>query len=347
MERRTPDSIRIQVLFWLVIGIVPFLLVEGIAVIVNALLDGRRPFLIDLEEMPTWGQEEAFRNIDPLLGPSYAANNYPIVGAVPFVVSGDIARAGAVRVVTLGGSTTDGSSGNHDWPGRLEARLREIGIPSVILNGGVTSYGSAQELLKLIRDVLPLKPDVVVAYDGVNDVFTSETAYSVASLTHPYLRSIIERSLHPRRWLLPNAMSLVDRGLSGLAEIKVIWPRSHGTQATNWANNHKLMHAICVEYGIRYLGVLQPAYGIGTYVASEDGKRRLEQTDSCRKPYKDFYAEASRIASDTEYIVNATQMFPPTGDFYIDHCHLTEEGNRIVAERIADELLRRKMLSRP
>ena len=34
-------------------------------------------------------------------------------------------------------------------------------------NGGISGYTSTQELIKLLRDVLGLNPDMIIVYDGV------------------------------------------------------------------------------------------------------------------------------------------------------------------------------------
>ena len=51
-------------------------------------------------------------------------------------------------IVTLGGSTTDQTYINTNWPVFLLELLEERGRPAVILNGAVGSYGTKSELLK-------------------------------------------------------------------------------------------------------------------------------------------------------------------------------------------------------
>lgn len=70
-----------------------------------------------------------------------------------------------LRIVTLGGSTTDPHNKGH-WPGVFSQILEAKGIAAQVFNGGVGSYSSKQEVIKLIRDALSLSPDVVVSVDG-------------------------------------------------------------------------------------------------------------------------------------------------------------------------------------
>lgn len=74
------------------------------------------------------------------------------------------------KIAVLGGSTTDGAAFPfQSWSRILHEKLWD-GI--TVYNGGVSGYASGQELVKLIRDILPLKPDMVVVYDGFNELNT-------------------------------------------------------------------------------------------------------------------------------------------------------------------------------
>jgi hypothetical protein len=69
-----------------------------------------------------------------------------------------------VRIFVLGGSTVIG--------GRIEAHLQANGLPQArVYNFGVLSFVSGQELSLLVHRLIDLKPDLVIAYDGGNDVY--------------------------------------------------------------------------------------------------------------------------------------------------------------------------------
>ena len=72
-------------------------------------------------------------------------------------------------ILTLGGSTTDGIEFDHSWPEELSKILVEKGINGTVVNGGTGGYSTNQELLKLLRDGLEFKPDIIISYSGVND----------------------------------------------------------------------------------------------------------------------------------------------------------------------------------
>lgn len=80
---------------------------------------------------------------------------------------------GVRRVVCEGGSTTFDSLAPSDestWPWRLEERLRASGGPAEVWNAGFPGWTSLEDLISLaIRDV-DLGPDLVVLYQGINDL---------------------------------------------------------------------------------------------------------------------------------------------------------------------------------
>jgi len=78
------------------------------------------------------------------------------------------------RIVVLGGSTTY-SSGVDDFelsfPSLLEDYLRESGFDAVeVINAGASGYTSHQNLINMQFRILPLLPDLIIVYQGFNDI---------------------------------------------------------------------------------------------------------------------------------------------------------------------------------
>lgn len=88
-------------------------------------------------------------------------------------------RAGVVRVVALGASSTFGYHDRDDetWPVYLEqqlnARLAQEPQPGInayeVLNLGIPHLNAANIVALFTAEALPLEPDVVVFYEGVNE----------------------------------------------------------------------------------------------------------------------------------------------------------------------------------
>lgn len=81
---------------------------------------------------------------------------------------------GVFRIVALGGSTTysTATSAEESYPAQLQRTLREeYGYPNVeVINGGIPGYTSWDTLVNYLLRVVELQPDMLIIYDGINDV---------------------------------------------------------------------------------------------------------------------------------------------------------------------------------
>lgn len=83
-------------------------------------------------------------------------------------------QPGTYRIVTLGGSTTYGIGLEEDgtYPYFLEKVLQErLGTDSIeVINAGLVSATTAESLSRFLLKVVPLDPDLVIFYEGYNDL---------------------------------------------------------------------------------------------------------------------------------------------------------------------------------
>jgi lysophospholipase L1-like esterase len=81
---------------------------------------------------------------------------------------------GVFRIVALGGSTTYSTSTTWEesYPTQLQALLRDqYGYMNVeVVNAGVPGYTSWDVLANYIFRIVELEPDLVLIYDGINDI---------------------------------------------------------------------------------------------------------------------------------------------------------------------------------
>ena len=82
--------------------------------------------------------------------------------------------AGTYRIVALGGSTTYGTqlTDEHTYPFLLERELRQQLQSNRIevINAGLVSATSAESLARFLLRVVGLEPDLVIFYEGYNDL---------------------------------------------------------------------------------------------------------------------------------------------------------------------------------
>lgn len=83
-------------------------------------------------------------------------------------------KGNAYRIVALGESTTFGITlmrEDRPWPDLLEQMIRERlkpARPVEVINAGVPAYDLQSNLGRLFRQILPLKPDMIISYHGLN-----------------------------------------------------------------------------------------------------------------------------------------------------------------------------------
>jgi lysophospholipase L1-like esterase len=276
------------------------------------------------------------------------------VGGVPgFAVYGDPDAPDALRIVALGGSTTDPLDPGN-WPRALQRYLANQGVPAVMFNGGVSGYSSNQELLKLIRDALPLEPDLVLSLSGINDLGFLHSV-SQHPMVNPFQRSVLESVVRTKPPLvMPNALSLVARWRAArVPDVNRIdgvnfGPPVSTTPNAQWERNIRLAHAAAAEMGVTYLAFLQPVLGVGEYAPSPEDDALMQEALRQKPKYVDdlraFYA-AARITADTlPYVTPLVDVFAGQSSLYRDARHPNREGYAIIAEAIARELCARGLL---
>jgi lysophospholipase L1-like esterase len=83
---------------------------------------------------------------------------------------------GVVRIMAVGSSTTFDRSVSRDeaaWPARLQYWLQQL-APSrqvEVINAGVPGYGVLDDVIRLETELYRYRPDVVILYEGHNDLF--------------------------------------------------------------------------------------------------------------------------------------------------------------------------------
>lgn len=222
------------------------------------------------------------------------------------------------RIAVFGGSTTDGAM--YPFKPWAELLYDELGQSNItIYNGGVRGYTSGQELVKLIRDILPLKPDMIIVYDGVNEIDTNypfcfEYAYKVFEYANTHIEN---------NYIVDNKKE-VGRGVGYKMDC-----------FDNWLFNMKSMYALAEQRKIKFFSFCQP------WLPSKRGKTEKDKSMLLSMPgivfdsliNRSFRSYMERRADIPEYIHDLSHIFDGK-DVYMDLCHVWEEGNRIIAREI-------------
>lgn len=270
--------------------------------------------------------------LDPFLGYNFIAEDEQLPG---FRVFGK--KDAKLKIVTLGGSTTDPCLYTfQSWSELLYKKLIEYGIDVCVFCGGCAAYKSSQELIKLMRDVIPLRPDIVLDYTGVNDSTVTDSEYA---FVNSYQVQLFQ--------YLSDFVPAVENGFIGKQTNKFVCGVKNS--APSWKQfemNIRYMKILCEEQGIQYLAFLQPALPIKEKISAIERELVLNTNLFSPSPLlecaRNFYSKKKHLCM---YMTDLTHIFDGN-DVYLDNCHVTEKGNDIIADAILKELEIRGILQK-
>ncbi len=246
---------------------------------------------------------------DPLMGWSivYGDNDLPGIHVIGNRGQDDI------RILILGGSiSTDGVLRPTSWVRKLYEKLLSNKIPVTIYNCAGPDEDVFQELLRLIRDGIHLKPHYVISMSGGNnEINRSREVENRVNLKH---------TLEWYHILAPEASHV-----NGISKKE--------TGFAYWYRIQKIIAAVAALYGSKYYCFLQPM---------KTAKEKLSVFEKSLHFSGGMNNEAAafRLESSTDdFYVNLLSLFDDKEGMYIDNGHFSEAGNAMLAERVSKELL--------
>ena len=181
---------------------------------------------------------------------------------------------GTVRVVTLGASSTFGYHNRDDetYPYYLEQNLnsRNKALRFEVINLAIPNLTTEQILALFIAEALPLEPDVVTFYEGVNDAADMELQEIDQKNMHALEQTLREKiaSISILRTVYRGArerillLALVD----SLIKSEVLWTVSQEYYAKHIAgkkerflSNVSAINDLCSAQGILFIVIKQQA----------------------------------------------------------------------------------------
>ena len=256
----------------------------------------------------------------------------------------------AFRIFALGESQTFGPTlrdGEKPWPELLQDlfdRHAECGRRVEVVNAGTEAYTLEDNLERMRRDILPLKPDLILSTHGMNGLL----AFGLRRVPEPS-----EPGVRPR------ASALIGRALLTIERAAHDWRSSDSVVARPAAlppiPDAELMKS---RYAEAYRKLIELARDNGADVALADSSMAI--SDSSPREVKDFYgavfkpiddiisANAAhnrmvRLLSQEEGVplITTTEDLDGQwdGDLYLDIVHFTEAGNERAASAIFRQLI--------
>ena len=265
-------------------------------------------------------------------------NNQGIRGAeVPLEKSDD-----TFRIFVVGGSTTFGNFASSDSttiPGYLQSLINEIDMDKKIevFNLGVFARTSFEEVYDLKQNFLKYNPDLIIAYDGWNDLYQDfnrfEEGTTTSNLTDlSKIYNIIKRNYATFRVALDILNSF------NTEDIKLIPDGENMKDKANaWVQNWDSICKLGKENNFETIVFLQPVLGTGEKPMSEWEKYKIEtQGYTSVVPYYTNLQEKIPILNKKCFAAyDVSEIFNDIDEpIYITMGHMGDRGNEIVANEI-------------
>ncbi len=243
---------------------------------------------------------------------------------------------GVFRIVCVGGSTTEGGDTNEtSYPNLLERRLNLFfGTRRIeVINCGITGIDSLKERLRA-ADYLALDPDLIVYYNGVNDLCYGLSRQWVkdAALWKRVVRRSRFLNYHLDRWLMPGeeGMATHIRGatMSNLRHLRT-YAASQGVDVafcTFASPDINQMSSTDRDY-FDYFNVME--WG-GRYVTFATYCRAVDI----------FNRELAVLGEESGIpLIPVAEHIKGGTDYFGDICHMKNSGIALKAETIARYLV--------
>ena len=277
-----------------------------------------------------------------------------------------------VKLFMFGGSTMWGTGARDAFtiPSIVAKELQNKGVATEVINFGETGYVSTQEVITLLLQLQKGQlPDLVIFYDGVNDMYSAYQQH-VAGLPENEFNRVKDFNLsQPAKFKQRISIVLQDvatklstiRFMKGLLQKAGIWreaavaanllpldtlaPKSEALAQdvlATYRGNIEVVKALSEHYHFKYLFYWQPTIFQKVHLtAYERGQRVKMQTieQFVHRTYE--VIRQSRLAERRENSFHDlslvfTDVWEPV---YVDWCHLGESGNEIIAKRMASDVL--------
>lgn len=256
---------------------------------------------------------------------------------------------GEIRIFVIGGSTVFGWGVNDSKtiPAELQSLFDSRATPGKkirVINAGIPWYNSSQELAFTLYRLLPLSPDAIWAFDGLNDA-----AQAIApDWTPDYLgyldfaSSLLFGKREANRWwenVLQFSHTLTYFRAKMKAREETKTGVFHPEASEQYLRYHELLASVLEKKKIPYQTFLQPVLALDKPASSfEIGHNGTSMRDKAfRETFIQQYQHLEVSLQRASQFSNHSLRKIFSGyidDIYLDGLHYNADGNRIIAKKI-------------
>ena len=249
------------------------------------------------------------------------------------------------RIFFVGGSTAFGAGTTTDStsiPGYLQSFFNEneSDIPIEVVNAGVSGSYSYLESKYIQNKIINFDPDLIIVYDGWNDIHKNYDYYFSDSFINTPMETIFETALNNGYLTLPEFF----------VRTYTIWKHdsfdrnfneSYMDEKTNsWKNTWDNICKISKNKNFEMVITLQPILGSSNKELSSFEQKSFKKYDmiDVLSNYQKYADELSNF----DYCKNTIDLRDTFNDvkkpLYFDGVHINDYGNKVVAKKIYDKI---------
>jgi lysophospholipase L1-like esterase len=275
-----------------------------------------------------------------------------------FPVPDSISGTPAIRIFFMGGSTLWGTGVRDDYtiPSLTGKLLSQQGIHAEVFNFGESGYVSTQGLIALMVELKKENiPDLVVFYDGINDVFSAFQQKKAGIPQNEFNRQNEFNAFRGKKRVVRSILHAVPT----FSTVRFITEKMNSKKrfistlsaagsdslssavAQHYRNNVRMIRALGMEYGFKTHFYWQPAIFHKKYLTGYEMKQ-AEENSYLRDFYEQAYRKTTIIVTEPDGIdfKDISNIFLGLKEpVFIDWCHVGESGNFIIAEKMAGDLI--------
>jgi lysophospholipase L1-like esterase len=259
------------------------------------------------------------------------------------------------RIIMIGGSTVFGAGMPNDnltIPYQLNKKFEEKYNNVEVINAGISSITSFEELYHFKEKLIHLEPNLVIIYDGANNVHQKRTSdpeilnmdkdkFQMKDF-QKYLRSPVVMYRHV---LLP----IINSGAVNTLDVTGISTTSNSSIHNSlqipqlitslWHDHMKEFCQISNEKQIKSIVIIQPSLDQDKKSLS-DYEYSIYTKNILDKKIFDMLIQKSEKLTSCSGVYDFTNVFENTDfDVYMDRVHLNELGNKMIANNIYEKIL--------
>ena len=287
-------------------------------------------------------------------------------------INEDTSEEASHTVLVLGGSTIYNSEvpDAYTVPSLLSSILRSNAQHVIVINAGVTSVNSSQELERLIYELKGgLSPRIVITFDGVNDVYegiysnnpngvmfsgqskrtqksSDETMQEVSSVIPMGMKELVP--LHIYHALKIRALRENQRVIpSHMLDAQAVSASAQKTRE-QWMENILAMQKLAKQHGFSFYAFLQPNAFLVRADNNPDVELAIDLANHRTPKLLEAFTIGYPLLRDGVKELNRrgikaydlSELFQNKDEnIFIDFCHVNSKGNQLIAEVLAKTLL--------